>query len=133
MKRTICATLTCALMLLMSSAPAATSQSAQQGDFGKGIGVGSAYRTWPDSVRQFYVAGIVDGLLFSPAVGGRKKFAASLNDCLGGVTVAQVAAAVDKNLATYPARWEAESMNSLTFVSLVELCVEKGKPLMLSK
>ncbi|NKF92563.1 hypothetical protein GO286_04849 [Ralstonia solanacearum] len=99
-----------------------------EGAFGFGAVRGNHYRAWPVARRQFYLAGVIDGMLYAPAVGGKTAFVVALSECLTGVPAAQQTAVVDKALADNPSHWDAP-MNWLVFDALSKFCGARGKPL----
>ncbi|NKF95648.1 hypothetical protein GO290_02745 [Ralstonia solanacearum] len=107
---------------------ASASAGVPEGAFGFGAVRGNHYRAWPVASRQLYLAGIIDGMLYAPAVSGRTEFAVALSECLIGVPVTQQTAVVDKALADNPSHWDAP-MNWLVFDALSKFCGARSKPL----
>jgi hypothetical protein len=122
------------LLGVMIAIPSAYSAApgVPEGAFSYGFARGNLYRTWTDDQRQLYVAGIIDGLMFSPVVGGRTAFVTSLNACLSGLPIEQDTAVVDKAINADPEHWDGP-LNFLVYKALQDFCSARGKPLATGK
>ncbi len=117
-----------AAMWVCASPAVRAATSLPEGTFAYGAARGNDYRTWTALKRQMYVGGLIDGLLFAPAVGGKTTFVVALSECIAGLPYAQLTAVTDKALADHPAHWDAP-MNWLVFDALEQFCSARGKPL----
>jgi hypothetical protein len=63
-----------------------------------------AYKNMPDEQRLAYISGWLDGRLNAGAFGNAKTIVA-LRDCTKGKTNTQIAAIVDKYVASHPEDW----------------------------
>ncbi|CAD6562655.1 hypothetical protein ACFQ3P_38575 [Paraburkholderia sabiae] len=92
---------------------------------------GSAFMQWSHRSRSDYVNGLVDGMLYAPALANANlPFLDHIEDCFVAMhpTHGQLTSIVDQYLRTHPVLTGYE-MHSLTYWSLRDACAQLGKPL----
>jgi hypothetical protein len=86
-----------------------------------GFGTGLDYMQMPDTRKQAYAMGVIDGMLLAPLFGAPKSNMRWFESCVENMTDIQVAAILTKYLEKNPGRWH-QTTHALMFSATKEVC-----------
>lgn len=86
---------------------------------------GNAYIAAPEIVRLAYLSGMVDGILYAPALGAPKTRLLAFEQCFMNMTSNQILAITDQYIAKHPESWDWD-MHIHFFNAMHEACKTKG-------
>lgn len=81
----------------------------------------------PDQ-QSAYAAGAVNGMLLARLFGAREEQVRWLEGCVEGMSAAQVAAMLEKQLRDHPERWHDRTWHVASFNVMRQACPSGGKP-----
>lgn len=110
-------------LVLLSVGVSVTAQ--EKGDPGvyvkSGVHTGQSYMAAGYEQRVGYAAGLLDGLLLAPLMGGRGEVVERLRVCVIGMSDTQLAAILDKYTQENPSRWH-QPMNIIGYSAIILAC-----------
>jgi len=110
-----------AILLALALGPALADTPTPGAVVPNGFYTGNQIRKFPADIRAVYVAGVFDGLLYAPAMGGDEVLAETLKQCVVGMNPEQVSTSVDKYLAAHPEQWNWP-MNVIVISAIEAVC-----------
>jgi hypothetical protein len=91
-----------------------------------GYYTGNSYRALPEEVKKVYVAGVIDGILYSPVFGGDQESIGQFKACMAGMNSSQIGAIVNQYLEANPQDWDND-MNNLIDQAMRKACLLRGR------